>query len=340
MKAIIKPLLGNGKKVLTNGADLAAKAVKNGSNGKNGLNGNGNGSLAHSYAKQQRALAEKSTFVPKPEAQVLKTNGEALEVNTDQHLKKQQKRGVISVEQPLVDFENALVADLRKQGVTGEINLQYPKRSEGPLGEKTTVYRNYGQEFLARTNKPQKESLYAAKGGERFFTDIKDKSTGRLAIRELGQKLDEVISQNDWRGIAIAEQTVDPKALKTWNRTLRTERGWEAHHLNMVKLISNIVNGMNLEGRKAVYRHLGRRYNLWTGNSVYNKINLPPDIHDWVHAEMDRIGINYRKIKFDENTPIRKRIKYIKEYAKKMDEIQKYIYKEMSRRPSVASKLN
>ena len=56
MKAIIKPLLGNGKKVLANGADVLAK---------NGLNGNGNG-LARSYAKEQRALAKAntSTFVP------------------------------------------------------------------------------------------------------------------------------------------------------------------------------------------------------------------------------------------------------------------------------------
>ena len=58
MKHIIKPFLGNGKKVLANGADVVAK------NGKNG--GNGNGSLAKSYAKEQRALAKAntSTFVP------------------------------------------------------------------------------------------------------------------------------------------------------------------------------------------------------------------------------------------------------------------------------------
>lgn len=63
MKHIIKPLLGNGKKVLANGADVVAK------NGKNGLNGNGNG-LARTYAKEQRALAKAntSTFVPEPEA--------------------------------------------------------------------------------------------------------------------------------------------------------------------------------------------------------------------------------------------------------------------------------
>tara|TARA_B100001939_G_C16931685_1_gene614162 strand:+ start:1251 stop:2276 length:1026 start_codon:yes stop_codon:yes gene_type:complete len=57
MKAIIKPLLGNGKKVLANGADVVAKNV---------INGNGNGSLVKSYAKEQRALAKAntSTFVP------------------------------------------------------------------------------------------------------------------------------------------------------------------------------------------------------------------------------------------------------------------------------------
>jgi len=108
----------------------------------------------------------------------------------------------------------------------------------------------------------------------------------------------------------------------------------------MIKLISNIVNGMDLNGRTAIYRHLGRRYNLFTGNSVFNKINLPPDIHDFVHAEMDRIGINYRKIKFNKNTPLKKRLKYIRQYAKKMDQLQEFIYKQMSQRPSVAYRLN
>ena len=53
MKHIIKPLLGTGKKVVVNGAEVAWKT-----NGKNGLNGNGNGSLIKSYAKEQRALAK------------------------------------------------------------------------------------------------------------------------------------------------------------------------------------------------------------------------------------------------------------------------------------------
>jgi len=75
MKQIIKPLLGNGKKALVTGADLAVKTAKrkNGKNGllKNGLNGNGNGNgngLAGDYAKAQRAKAKQSTFVPEPEA--------------------------------------------------------------------------------------------------------------------------------------------------------------------------------------------------------------------------------------------------------------------------------
>ena len=321
------------------GADLAKEqAVKNHLSKINGkLNGNGNG---NGNGLRNGVKANQSTFVPEPEAVVLETNKEAVEVATDQHLKKQQLRGVISVEQPLIDFEKSLTKSLQDAGYTGDINLSYPKRQSGPLGDKQTPYRNYAQLWYNETDRPLKESLYAAKDGDRYFSNVADKSTGRLSIRNLNQKLDEVIGQNDWRGIAIAEQTADPVDLKTWNQTLKTERGWEAHHLNMIKLISNIVNGMNLEGRKAVYRHLGRRYNLWTGNSVYNKVNLPPDIHDWVHAEMDRIGINYRKIKFDENTSIKKRIKYIKNYAKKMDEIQRFIYKKMSERASVASKLN
>ena len=173
------------------GADLAkTQAIKTHLSKINGkLNGNGNGNGLRNGLEKTEV--------------VLETNREAVEVATDQHLKKQQLRGVISVEQPLEALEKGLVKSLRDAGVTGDINLQYPKRQKGPLGEATTLYRNYGQEWLAKTGKPQKQSLYAAKDGERYFTDMKDKSTGRLAIRGLGQKLDEVIGQNDWRGIAI-----------------------------------------------------------------------------------------------------------------------------------------
>ena len=89
MKHIIKPLLGNGKKVLANGADVVAK------NGKNGLNGNGNG-LAKSYAKEQRALAKANTSTPVQETEIfVPTNNLAKEQAVDNHLAK--RRGSITV---------------------------------------------------------------------------------------------------------------------------------------------------------------------------------------------------------------------------------------------------
>ena len=277
--------------------------------------------------------------IEQPKEVVQETFNRPKDEFVDNKLKNLKNRGVISANQPYESFHEGLVKDLKNAGVDGDIDLTLPKRQAGPLGDKQTIYRNYGQKWQ-ETGRPQKESMYAELDGERFFTDVKDKSTGRLAIRSLGKKLDEVTLQNDWRSWSITEQTADPKALKSWNQNLVTPSGWEGHHLNMVKLISNIANGLDLEGRQAIYKHLGRRYNLWTGNSVFNKINLPPDIHDWVHAEMDRIGINYRKINFDENTSMRERLKYIRQYSKKMDEIQRFIYKKMSERASVASKLN
>ena len=54
---------------------------------------------------------------------------------------------------------------------------------------------------------------------------------------------------------------------------------------------------------------------------------------------MERIGLQYQNVIFDEKTPLKKRIKFIQDYVKKMDEIQQFIYKEMSTRPSVAAKL-
>lgn len=329
MKHIIKPLLGNGKKVLANGADVLAK------NGKNGLNGNGN-ELARSYAKKQRALAKANTSTSVQEEVFVEPTVKPVDDAVDNHLSR--RRDTVDVAMPLDELETTLIKSLEEVGVTG-VNLTQPIRRAGPLGDATTLYRNYGQAWQ-QSGRAQKESLYAELDGERFFTDVKDKKTGRLAIRNVRDKLDESVRTGSARDIAIAEQTYNEADLRTWHRTLKTQRGWEAHHLNMIKLISNIVNGMDLNGRTAIYRHLGRRYNLFTGNSVFNKINLPPDIHDFVHAEMDRIGINYRKINFDKNTPLKTRLKYIKQYAKKMDQLQEYIYKQMSQRPSVASRLN
>ena len=142
------------------------------------------------------------------------------------------------------------------------------------------------------------------------------------------------------RDLAIAIQTLDSKDLKSWNRSLEAApRGWEAHHLNMIKLISNMTEGLSEDEMKQFFRHLTRRYGLHTGNSVFNKVNLPYDVHDWVHAEMTKIGLDYRKVEFNKNTPMKVRLKYMKLYAKKMDHIQRYIYKKMSARKSVVSKL-
>jgi len=322
-KHIIKPLLGKGKKVLANGADVLAN------NGKNG-------SVVQSYVNQQRVLAKANTSTSVQKEVFIEPTVKPIDDAVDNYLYK--RRGTVNVAMPLDELETTLLKSLKEVGVTG-VDITQPIRKSGPLGDATTLYRNYGQAWQ-KSGRAQKESLYAELDGERFFTDVKDKSTGRLAIRNVRDKLDESIRTGSARDIAIAEQTLNEADLRKWHRTLKTQRGWEAHHLNMIKLISNIVNGMDLNGRTAIYRHLGRRYNLFTGNSVFNKINLPPDIHDFVHAEMDRIGINYRKIKFNKNTPLKKRLKYIKQYAKKMDQLQEFIYKQMSQRPSVASRLN
>tara|TARA_B100000073_G_scaffold347627_1_gene362601 strand:- start:45 stop:1019 length:975 start_codon:yes stop_codon:yes gene_type:complete len=322
-KHIIKPLLGKGKKVLANGADVLA------SNGKNG-------SVVQSYVNQQRALAKANTSTSVQKEVFIEPTVKPIDEAVDNHLYR--RRDTVNVAMPLDELETTLLKSLKEVGVTG-VDITQPIRRSGPLGDATTLYRNYGQAWQ-KSGRAQKESLYAELDGERFFTDVKDKKTGRLAIRNVRDKLDESIRTGSARDIAIAEQTLNEADLRRWHRTLKTQRGWEAHHLNMIKLISNIVNGMDLNGRTAIYRHLGRRYNLFTGNSVFNKINLPPDIHDFVHAEMDRIGINYRKINFNKNTPLKKRLKYIKQYAKKMDQLQEFIYKQMSQRPSVASRLN
>lgn len=332
MKAIIKPLLGNGKKVLSNGADVLGK------NGKNGLNGNGNG-LASSYAREQRALSKANTSTPVQETEIFTpTNNLAKEQAVDNHLAK--RRGSINVAMPIEELKERLTTDLKNAGVKGEIDLMIPARKPGPLGtDAQTVYRNYQQEWMTQTDKAQKESLYAELEGERFFGDVKEKGK-RLAIRNVRKKLDETVTTMSSRDLAIVQQTLNPKELKTWNRSLQAApRGWEAHHLNMIKLMSLLTEGLNPEGARSMFKHLGRRYGLYTGNSVFNKVNLPADVHDWVHAEMTKIGLEYRKALFNKNTPIRERVKYMQLYVQKMEHIQRYIYKKMSARKVVRSKL-
>ena len=75
------------------GAELAkTQAIKTHLSKINGkLNGNGNGNGLRNGLEKTEV--------------VLETNREAVEVATDQHLKKQQLRGVISVEQPLEALE-------------------------------------------------------------------------------------------------------------------------------------------------------------------------------------------------------------------------------------------
>ena len=125
MKHIIKPLLGNGKKVLANGADVLAK------NGKNGLNGNGN-ELARSYAKKQRALAKANTSTSVQEEVFVEPTVKPVDDAVDNHLSR--RRDTVDVAMPLDELETTLIKSLEEVGVTG-VNLTQPIRRKGPLGD-------------------------------------------------------------------------------------------------------------------------------------------------------------------------------------------------------------
>ena len=146
MKAIIKPLLGNGKKVVVNGAEVAWKT--------NGKNGNGNG-LARSYAKEQRALAKANTSTFVQEEVFVEPTVKPIDDAVDNHLSR--RRDTVNVAMPLDELETTLLKSLEKVGVTG-VNLTKPIRKAGPLGDATTLYRNYGQAWQ-QSGKAQKESL-------------------------------------------------------------------------------------------------------------------------------------------------------------------------------------
>jgi len=299
--------------------------------------------LVKHSVKGQRAKAKAiaKSIVPEPEI-VLKPKVKPVEQAVETHVNGMRARGSIDVSMPLFELTARLTKDLQERGGLDNVTLAYPKRKPGKLGDAPqTLYRNYQQEWQ-KTGLPQESSLYAELDGERFFGDVKDKKTGRLAIRSVSDKLNESIKGTDSRALAIEEQSLDKNQMKKWNSYLKPPKDgetYEAHHLNMIKLISRIVNGLNLEQRTAVYRHLGRRYGLFTGNDPRNKVNLTFSIHKKVHRKMEKIGLQYQKVLFDENTPLKTRMKYIQEYVRKMDEIQQFIYREMSRRPSVAAKL-
>jgi len=196
-KHIIKPLLGKGKKVLANGADVLAN------NGKNG-------SVVQSYVNQQRVLAKANTSTSVQKEVFIEPTVKPIDDAVDNYLYK--RRGTVNVAMPLDELETTLLKSLKEVGVTG-VDITQPIRKSGPLGDATTLYRNYGQAWQ-KSGRAQKESLYAELDGERFFTDVKDKSTGRLAIRNVRDKLDESIRTGSARDIAIAEQTLNEADLR------------------------------------------------------------------------------------------------------------------------------
>ena len=68
--------------------------------------------------------------------------------------------------------------------------------------------------------------MYAELDGERFFGDVKDKKTGRLAIRSVSDKLNESIKGTDSRALAIEEQSLDKKANEKMELIFKTSKGW------------------------------------------------------------------------------------------------------------------
>ena len=322
---IIEPLLNGGTKALKeNGPSVKSLA------------------RASANAEVTKVKANQSTFVPEVEEVRIPANNLARNASVSKFVNGIRTRGSIDVSMPPLELTARLTEDLQNAGLTGPITLAYPVRQKGKLGEAPqTLYRNYQQEWQ-KTGRPQEESLYAELDGERFFGDVKNKKTGRLAIRRVSDKLNESIKGSGSRGLAIAEQSLDKDAMKKWNSYLKPPKDgetYEAHHLNMIKLISRIVNGLNTNQRERVYSILGNRYGLFTGNDPRNKVNLTFGIHKKVHREMEKIGLQYQNVIFDEKTPLKKRIEFIRLYIKQMDHIQNFMYKHMSRRKSVVSKL-
>jgi hypothetical protein len=300
MKHIIKPLLGNGKKVLANGADVVAK------NGKNGLNGNGNGSLVRSYAKKQRALAKanlKNTgFTQVVDKSIENPNDLALESARTEVRRK--FTGLTERSLPITDR----IIDL------DEVDTQVKNR-----------YRTKLREFYNKNNQSlkgyRKDIGLLKVAGQ----DIRGKINVSKGVRDV--KLKNTLKDAEEkarRDFAMEVQTVNPD-----------DKFRGGHHRFELSLGAAITDGLEQTQLRPFWKLVQNSYpNLFPGNHPYNQVafdmGFTDKLHKAVHRKLNAAGLDPKKVKkLLKGKTAGEKFAFMDKVSKVLEEIDDFMAREM-----------
>ena len=312
MKAIIKPLLGNGKKVLTNGADLAAKAVKNG-NGKNGLNGNGNGSLARYYAKEQVGKLKNRGFTQVVEKFVDNPNDLALE-----SARTEVRRKFTGLTERSLTVTDRIIS-------LDEVDTKVKNRYRNKLRK---FYESHGGSLKGHREDPDVGKLVVA--GQEIRGKI-NVSKGRRDVKLKNTLKD--TEERRRRLFAEESQTVDPNNKFTGG-----------HHRFELSLGAAITDGIEETQLKPFWKLVQNAYpNLFPGNHPYNQVafemGFTDKLHKVVHRKLNAAGLDPKKVKKAlAGKTAGEKFAFMDKVSKVLEEIDDFMAKEMRKNRAKGSK--
>tara|TARA_S200000501_G_C20799318_1_gene733275 strand:+ start:50 stop:1522 length:1473 start_codon:yes stop_codon:yes gene_type:complete len=178
----------------------------------------------------------------------------------------------------------------------------------------------------------KKKSLYTvintADGPKKYFPDFKGGTANRAAVISLDAKLARVKITNKKRWQRILNQTLNKEDIGNWHTKMAKELGDEAHHLNELHLIGVMTDGRSIDSQLSVIKQLNDKL-IFTGNSTFNKFNLPVKVHDRVHNEMRKVFAEYKNIDFTKMSNDQLVNFFKTDYKPKIQQIQETIFSEM-----------
>ena len=165
-------------------------------------------------------------------------------------------------------------------------------------------------------------------GPKKYFADPKVSGGSRINPVSLDAKLDrqKIAGVNRWK--RILNQTVHKKDIGNWHTKMAKQLGDEAHHLNELHLVAVMTDGRSADSIASVIKQINKEM-IFTGNSTFNKINLPKSVHKQIHGKMREVFANYKNIDFTKMSN-KELVNFFKtDYKVKMNEINETIFSEM-----------
>lgn len=165
-------------------------------------------------------------------------------------------------------------------------------------------------------------------GPKKYFADPKVSGGSRINPVSLDAKLDrqKIAGVNRWK--RILNQTVHKKDIGNWHTKMAKQLGDEAHHLNELHLVAVMTDGRSADSIASVIKQINKEM-IFTGNSTFNKINLPKSVHKQIHGKMREVFADYKNIDFTKMSN-KELVNFFKtDYKVKMNEINETIFSEM-----------